>query len=220
MDQQYFANIGASSPPWCYPQFPLQQDATPYSPWRISPLRLSPAVRLPSPASMPSPSMPSPAWSATSPLMRSPAWPIASPARLLSPWRLNLGLRLGDQAANNDIQNAHHSLNQRPLDTVSGNQIMQPQIVNMVNTPSGSFVVPSSNNVASRLATSATPEYQAAPRVLAAKQLPTPAPPRSRVSKREWNAHRGQIQKLWLEEDRSLEETMRFMTERFNFSPS
>ena len=92
---------------------------------------------------------------------------------------------------------------------------MQSQTLNTVNTFSGPFVIPSSNDVASRLATSATPERQAAPRVVAARQLPNPAPPRSRVNKSEWNAHRGQIQKLWLEEDRSLEETMRFMTENF-----
>ena len=205
MDQQFFSNISPFSSPW---RFPSQQDAAPNSPLGLSPLRLSPSVSMPSLESMPSP------------LLQSPAWMTASPERLGSPWRMNMGLGLGDQAVNDDIQHAHHSLNQRSQDTVSASQFMQPQTLNTVNTLSGSFVIPSSNDVASRLATLATPERQAAPRVVAANQLPNPAPPRSRVNKSEWNAHRGQIQKLWLEEDRSLEETMRFMTEHLNFSPS
>ena len=43
---------------------------------------------------------------------------------------------------------------------------------------------------------------------------------RSRYSPADWETHRSRIKKLYIEDDKSLEETMAVMTANFSFSPS
>ena len=46
------------------------------------------------------------------------------------------------------------------------------------------------------------------------------APRRSRFSATEWEDHRESIRKLYIDEEKSLEETMKCMAENFDFQPS
>jgi hypothetical protein len=46
------------------------------------------------------------------------------------------------------------------------------------------------------------------------------APLRSRFSATEWEGHRESIRKLYIDEEKSLEETMKYMAENFDFQPS
>lgn len=43
---------------------------------------------------------------------------------------------------------------------------------------------------------------------------------RARYSKADWEAHKPQIKKLYLDEDKSLEDTMKLMSENSGFNPS
>ena len=140
--------------------------------------------------------------------------------RTPSPSGMSIAFSLGESAGNPHLYNPYNNLSQPQQNINSGIPNVQPHLLNRHRTPSGSFVVPSLENVAPRHLRSTTAENRTIPPAPVEETQPPAVSTRLRFSDEEWEKHRLQIRQLWLVEDKSLEETKQTMTQKFNFNPS
>ena len=215
MDWPFFSQAA----PFPHPSQSAQQDGPPLSPWRQqSPLRMGSPWTRQSPLSFGSPlwapssfSVPSP-WRMSTPLMM--------PLRTPSPASMSPGFRLGDSTGNPNVYRPQNNVPLSQQSISQGTPDVQNQLSNVLDTPSRSFVIPALENVASRQLRTVTPENMLIPSTTMEEHLPFAVFTRSRFSNQEWENHRPQIQKLYLDEGRSLEETKQVMIRDFDFDPS
>ena len=197
------------------------------SAWRHqSPLKMGSPCGLQSPLGMGLP------WGLQSPLRMASPWGLQSPLRMASPWGISqpwrtpspsgrsVSLLLHEPISNPNFYDTQNNFPQPQQSIILPSPHVQPHSLNRISTPSGSFVIPSIENAASRQLRTITPENMLIPVATVEESLLPAVSTRSRFSNQEWENHRLHIQKLWLEEDQSLEETKQVMKEKFNFNPS
>ena len=208
------------------------QDVAPLSPWApVSPRRSASPWRMYSPSGV---SLLFPlhesagnlntykAQNNSPQLQQSMHWPSW---RTPSPSAISVGFSFGEPVGNPNLHNPYNNFSQPQQNINFGNPNVQPHLLNLHNTPSGSFVVPGLENVASRQSRSITPVNRLITTAPVQETQPPAVSTRSRLSDEEWEKHRPQIKMLWLDEDKSLEETKQAMTqkcmaEECNFNPS
>ena len=140
--------------------------------------------------------------------------------RTPSPSGMSVSFSLRESSGNPNLYNPYNDFPQPQQSNNSGSATVHPQLLNLHNTPSGSFVAPSIENIASRQLRTVTPANRLSPIVPVEENLPAANSTRSRFSDEEWEKHHSQIRKLWLDEDKSLEETKQAMIQEYNFDPS
>ena len=154
-----------------------------------------------------------------SPWRMSPPWTWGMP----SPSGISVGLSLHGSTSNSILYDHQSNFPQPGADINYINwesPSVQPCLLNLTRTPLGSFVVPSSENIASRQSRTVTPGNMSLPNATVEEDLPPIVFTRSRFSNEEWERHRPQIQKLWLDQGKPLDETKQYMAAEFNFNPS
>lgn len=175
----------------------------PYSVGQMSPWRLS---------------------SPMSPFRTTSPWPLfpafSPPFRNHSPWASNSNIWSPDHAMGPSVRERSRSTFQEQISPHRLSFNTLPQSSSIAASPLGSFVIPTSENIASRQSFNVTPEVVPHPRVTVVDELPPVAPNRARFSQTQWENHRPHIHKLYLDEDKTLDEVREIMTERFHFTPS
>lgn len=142
------------------------------------------------------------------------------PWRMSPPSGLSVGLSLHGSPVNPILYNPQNSFPQAGGDINWESPSVQPCLLNLQNTPLGSFVIPSFENIASRQSRTVTPRNMSLPDATVEEDLPPTVSTRSRFSNEEWEKYRPQIQKLWLDERKPLDETKQYMAAKFKFNPS
>ena len=186
-----------------------KHDLARLSPWRQqSPYRISP------PGNM------VPMWGQQSPFKTASPWGAPPSWRTPSPLAMNINPGFA-----NNLSNVG-SLDRDNTSRFQGNPVSASPIFQEMTYPNPfsasprSFVIPSLNATPSRQFPPSTPESLTFVQANTQEQLAAVASTRSRFSTEQWENHRSTIQRLWVDEDKSLEETKRIMTEKFDFSPS
>ena len=150
-----------------------------------------------------------------SPWRMSPSWTWRMP----SPSGLSVGLSLHGSPGNSILYDPQNSFPPAGGDINWQSPSVQPCLLNLSSSPLGSFVIPGFENIASRQLRTVTPGNMSFPDATVEDDLPPTVFTRSRFSNEEWEKHRPQIQKLWLDEGKSLDETKQHMA-ALNFNPS